>query len=339
MKYITDYQLDINRGFQCKVNTKCFNIQFHISSDNVLWFLTHQFEKLLIELGLDPEVAVKPYGKLEANHLVYCNSPQQCYDLCQHIVNKYFKPDSFIKNDEEFTVEINGNKHKFFLTKNVMFYWDSKTINAFHFNDHISLTGISNICHILKINKYKHHNNKIGFETKEDAIKFAKYVIQYHYPRKETKECSEKSRKHLAKYYNPTQNVVMFSNKNFYLDKWNNEGHCFWRNTTIGAHILYEQFKLTKDQVLVICSNLNLLAYFHSNVLIFESTTDAIKFTDYLIETYIIKKEKTYDTNRLRKERTSLSRGAKPAGSIIHGRRSKASVRCRHLEHKARIGC
>ena len=111
------------------------------------------------------------------------------------------------------------------------------------------------------------------------------------------------------------KDLITIDEENFYLDKWNNEGHWFWRNTTIGAPALYEQFKLTKGQVLVICSNLNLLAYFHSNVLIFESTTDAIKFTDYLIETYIIK-----------------------AGGIIHGRRSKASVRCGRIEHKARIG-
>jgi hypothetical protein len=175
----------------------------------------------------------------------------------------------------------------------------------------------------------------IGFDTKEDALKFANYIKVQFYNRQ---EWIQHSRRHLAKYYNPTQNIVMFPNKNFYLDKWNNDGHWYWRNTTIGAPVLYEQFKLTKGQVLVICSNLNLLAYFHSNVLIFESTTDAIKFTDYLIETYIIKKEKTYDTNQLRKERTAISRGAKPAGSIIHGRRSKASVRCRRIEHKACLG-
>lgn len=251
MHYITDYQLDINNGFQCKVNEKLFEIQFNESCDCRHWFITDPFRKLLIELELNPDVAVRPHGKFKDNNLCYCNSKQQCYNLCQHIVDTYFQP-----------------------------------------------TDIS----------------------------------------KETKKYCEKSRRYLLKYYNPTQNIVMFPNKNFYLDKWNNEGHWFWRNITIGAPALYEQFKLTLNQVLVICKNLNLLAYFYSNILIFENTTDAIKFTDYLIETYIIKKEKTYE-NQLRKERTSLSRGAKPAGSIIHGRRSKASIRCRHIEYKARIGC
>lgn len=339
MSYITDYQLDIEKGFQYKIQSHMHTCPFLFSQIKGLWYI-NGFTVLTRALDINWEDLLKKFISCKIiDSVFYCNSKEQCCDLCQHIVDKYFKPDTFTKNDEEFTIEIYGNKHTFFLTKNGLFYWDSKTIEAYHFNDHIPLTKIGNICNILKIDKYKHHNGKIGFETKEDAIKFAKYVIQYYYPRKETKEWCKKSRKHLAKYYNSTENIVCFSDKAFVLCKWNNDGHWYWKNTSIGAQALYEQFNLTTNQILNICNNLNLLAYFWSNILIFENATDPIKFTDYLIETYIIKKEKTYDTNRLRKERTSLSRGAKPAGSIIHGRRSKASIRCRHLEHKARIGC
>lgn len=186
----------------------------------------------------------------------------------------------------------------------------------------------------------KHAYNVIFCKSKNLCYELCQHIVKTYFKPTQTdkKEWREKSRRYLAKYYNSTQNIVMFPNKNFYLDKWNNEGHWFWRNTTIGSHTLYEQFNLTKGQVLVICSNLNLSAYFHSNVLIFESTTDAIKFTDYLIETYIIKKEKTYDTNQLRKERATISGGAKPAGSIIHGRRSKASIRRGCIKHQTCIG-
>lgn len=250
MNFITDYQLDIDKGFMCKVNGIAYQFDFTYSTQQHLYYISNIL-KLADFLEIDRAELKGIFNNKTAYDVIYCGSKQECYDLCQHIVGIYFQP-----------------------------------------------TNIA----------------------------------------KETKELCEKSRRHLAKYYNPAKNIVIFPYKNFYLYKWNNEGHWFWRNTSIGSSTLYEQFKLTKDQVLVICSNLNLLAYFAGNVLVFENATDAIKFTDYLIETYIIKKEKTYDTNQLRKERTAIRRGAKPAGNCIHGRRGKASVRCRYLKHKARIG-
>jgi hypothetical protein len=249
-------------------------------------------------------------------------------------VKTYFKPADIERDIISFRC---GNKSYKFELKLLLgkYVWENTTDTLKHIVDKSSI-NIKKVEEELNIKIYEVPNfGYLGFDNREDALKFAKLVKENFYDKQ---EWCEKSRRYLTKYYNPTQNIVMFPNKNFYLDKWNNEGHWFWRNTTIGSHVLYEQFKLTKGQVLVICSNLNLLAYFHSNILIFENTTDAIKFTDYLIETYIIKKEKTYDTNQLRKERTAISRGAKPAGGIIHGRRSKASVRCGRIEHKARIG-
>lgn len=249
MNYITDYQLDIDRGFQCKVNGKLFEIYFSKSADDKHWFITDQFRKLLIKLELNPDVAVRPYGKFEANHLCYCDSKQQCYDLCQSVVAAYFKP-----------------------------------------------TEVSHI-----------------------------------------KECSEKSRRHLAKYYNDDQSIVAINGKQWNLI-WDQSRNVWWyHHRELGVSKYWECFGFNHKSVIDLCSYLGISAKY-TNKLEFDSRQDAIKFTDYLIETYIIKKEKTYDTNQLRKERTSLSRGAKPAGSIIHGRRSKASVRCGRIEHKACLG-
>ena len=338
MNYITVYQLDINGGFQCKVNGKTFNCTFEWSSSKKQYYVSNILN-VADAMEIPRQEFIGIFNSDYINHVIYCNSKQQCYDLCQYIVDQYFMPNCFTKNDEEFTVEISGNKHTFFLTKNEMFYWDSKTIKAFHFNDHISLTAIANICNILNINKYKHHNNKIGFETKEDAIKFAKYVIQYHYPRKETKEWNEKSRRYLAKYYADDSYRINLPERSFSLRRYN-VSTWYWHNNNLAdpSNCIYSQFKVSKGQALEICNKLNLKCILHATVPTFENTNDAIKFTDYLIETYIIKKEKTYDTNQLRKERTSISRGAKPTGNIIHGRRSKASVRCGCVKHQTCFG-
>lgn len=238
MNYITDYQLDIDRGFQCKVNEKIFQIMFNLSIDEELWFLSHQFEKLLIELELDPNSAVKPYGTCASNHLVYCNSKQQCYDLCQHIVNKCFKPKE--NNYKPLVQDIN------FTYNNTLYQFKLKKLDRkyvwYNINNTCTYIMLKNHPDFLKIKEklgipifISNKTEYLGFETPEDAIKFATYIVKNYYSQ---------------------------SNKNY----------------------------------------------------------------------------KTYE-NQLRKERTSLSRGTKPAGSIIHGRRSKASVRCRHIEHKARIGC
>lgn len=248
MNYITDYQLDIDKGFMCIVNDIVYQFDFKYSTKKYLYYVSNIL-KLADFLEIDRSELKGIFNNETAYDVIYCNSKQQCYDLCQHIVKTYFRPKQTDK-----------------------------------------------------------------------------------------KESCEKSRRYLTKYYSPTQDIVLFPDKTFYLYKWNNEGHWYWRNTSIGAHTLYEQFNLTKDQVLGICSNLKLLAYFRSSILIFENATDPIKFTDYLIETYIIKKEKTYDTNQLRKERATISRGAKPTGSIVHGRRGKASIRRGCIEHKACFG-
>lgn len=249
MHYITDYQLDINRGFQCKVNGKAFNCTFNLNSLNKQYFITNILS-VADAIGIPRQEFIDVFNSSYISNSIYCISKQQCYDLCQHIVATYFKP-----------------------------------INV-------------------------------------------SYI----------KECCEKSREHLKHYYHGTEQVN-FPNGTFILKQCRAREY-FWSGTNpnIGSKDIYMQFKLSLDQILRICDNLKLHAYFAVPTLLFGSREDAIKFADYLIETYIIKKEKTYDTNQLRKERTSIRRGVEPAGRIIHGRRSKASVRCRHIEHKACVG-
>lgn len=333
MHYITDYQLDIKKGFQCKVNGKTFNCSFAWSSSKKRYYISYLL-KVADAMEIPRQEFIGIFNNKHVNHVIYCDSKQQCYDLCQHIVKTYFKPADIERDIISFRC---GNEsYKFELKLLSGKYVWKNTVDRLKYIVNKSQIDLAKLREELNIKIYDVVNlGYLGFDSREDALKFAKYIKETFYDKQ---EWCEKSRRYLTKYYNSTENTVCFAGKAFVLSKWNNEGHWYWRNTSIGAPALYEQFKLTKGQILVICNNLNLLAYFHSNVLIFESTTDAIKFTDYLIETYIIKKEKTYDTNQLRKERTAISRGAKPAGSIIHGRRSKASVRCGCIEHKACLG-
>lgn len=334
MHYITDYQLDINKGFMCKVNGKTFKCEFLSTVVIGKHFYVSNILKVADAMGVPRYEFIGIFNSEHVNHVIYCDSRQQCYDLCQHIVNTYFRPTenwrdivSFKCGNESYKFELTVLAGKFMWRNS---YDDSTPlINK-------SQVDIQKVKEELSIKIYTlAHCDSFGFDSREDALKFAKWVKENFYDKK---EWCENSRRYLTKYYNSTENTVIFSGKAFILNKWNNEGHWYWRNTSIGAHALYEQFNLTKDQVLGICNNLKLLAYFRSNILIFENATDPIKFTDYLIETYIIKKEKTYDTNQLHKERTAISRGAKPAGGIIHGRRSKASVRCGCIKHQTCIG-
>lgn len=176
----------------------------------------------------------------------------------------------------------------------------------------------------------------LGFDSREDALKFAKWVKENFYDKK---EWCEKSRRHLLKYYYNDQYGINLPERSFSLRRYNGS-YWYWHNNNLKdpSNCIYSQFKLSKGQSLEICNKLNLSCILYATIPTFENPNDAVKFADYLIETYIIKKEKTYDTNQLRKERTAISRGAKPAGGIIHGRRSKASVRCGRIEHKACLG-
>ena len=335
MNYITDYQLDIDKGFMCKVNGISYQFDFKYSTRKYRYYVSNIL-KLADFLEIDRSELKGIFNNETAYDVIYCDSKQQCYDLCQHIVSTYFKPDVFRKNEEEFSVVIDSTVHSFYITKNIMFYWDSKTIASRRFTSHLSLDKIKAICATLNIDS-KHHNFTYGFNTKDDAVKFAKYVIKYYYSIK--KEINaEKSRRYLTKYYANDESYVILNNVQWNLI-WDQRKNVWWyHSSTNGISEYFTQFGLkTAKEVINLCSCLGISAKY-TNKVEFDSRQDAIKFTDYLIETYIIKKEKTYDTNQLRKERATINRGAKPAGSIIHGRRSKASIRRGCIKHQTCIG-
>ena len=334
MHYITDYQLDINKGFMCKVNGKPFRCEFLTTEVLGKHFYVSNILKVADAMGVPRYEFIGIFNSEHVNHVIYCDSRQQCYDLCQHIVKTYFKP----ADSERYIINFRcGNKFYKFELKLLLgkYVWENTTDTLKHIIDKSSI-NIEKVKEELNIKMYEVSNfGYLGFDSREDALKFAKWVSETLYDKK---EICKKSREQLKHYYHGTEQVN-FPNSTFILKQFRAREY-FWSgsNPNIGSKDMYRQFELSTDQTLKICDKLKLHAYFCSNILLFGSREDAIKFTDYLIETYIIKKEKTYDTNQLRKERTAISRGAKPAGGIIHGRRSKASVRCRRIKHKACLG-
>lgn len=353
MHYITDYQLDIKKGFQCKVNGKTFNCSFAWSSSKKRYYVSYLL-KVADAMEIPRQEFIGIFNSDCANDVLYCNSEQECYDLCQHIVKTYFNPSNGWK--DIISIRCGNKSYKFELKLLAGKYVWENTIDRLKYLVNKSQIDLAKLREELNIKIYDVLNlGYLGFDSREDALKFAKWVKTNLYSKPECEEFkqsiikyyiddeyivnnTEKSREHLKHYYHGTEQVN-FPNGTFILKQFR-AGEYFWSGSdpNIWSKDLYKQFELSPDQVVKICNNLKLHAYFVSNTLLFDDRKDAIKFTDYLIETYIIKKEKTYDTNQLRKERTAISRGAKPAGSIIHGRRSKASVRCRRIEHKACLG-
>ena len=354
MHYITDYQLDINKGFMCKVNGKTFKCEFLSTVVIGKHFYVSNILKVADAMEIPRHEFIDIFNSDHVNHVIYCDSRQQCYDLCQVIVTTYFKPADIERDIISFRC---GNEsYKFELKILSGKYVWKNTIDRLKYIVDKSRIDLTKLREELNIKIYEIQNlGYLGFDSREDALKFAKWVKTNLYSKPECEEFkqsvvkyymddgylvnnTEKSREHLKHYYHGAEQVN-FPNGTFILKQFRAREY-FWSgsNPNIGSNDIYRQFELSKDQILKICDNLKLHAYFYSSLLLFGDRKDAIKFTDYLIETYIIKKEKTYDTNQLRKERTAISRGAKPAGGIIHGRRSKASVRCGCIEHKACLG-
>ena len=331
MHYITDYQLDINKGFMCKVNGKTFKCEFLSTVVLGKHFYVSNILKVADAMGIARHEFIGIFNSEHVNHVIYCDSKQQCYDLCQIIVKTYFKPANVEKDIISFRC---GNEsHKFELELLLGKYvWKNTTDSLKHIVNK-SQVNLTKLREDLNIKIYEMPNfSYLGFDSREDALKFAKWVQENFYDKK---EWCEKSRRHLLKYYNDKR--VSICNHTFILT--NISSDLYWQLNEMGSSsLLYTQFSLTDLDVEEICKSLNIHMTWYQMILAFSSVQDAMKFTDYLIETYIIKKEKTYDTNQLRKERTAISRGAKPAGGIIHGRRSKASVRCGCIEHKACLG-
>ena len=236
MNYITDYQLDIDEGFMCKVNDVPYHFDFKYSMRRCSYYVSNIL-KLADLLEIDRSELKGIFNNGTAYDVIYCNSKQQCYDLCQHIVNTYFKP---------------------------------KPI------DHIRL------------------------------------VPDIHFT-------------YNGQYYHFTLKTL--------------DGKYVWQNVNdVCTHIFIKTHpdlpKIKKEL------NINISTSSHSEYLGFDTKIDASKFIKYIIDQYYSqsnKKETTYE-NQLRKERATIRGGAKPTGSIIHGRRSKASIRRGCIKHQTCIG-
>lgn len=341
MNFITDYQLDIDKGFMCKVNGVAYQFDFKYSTRKYLYYVSNIL-KLADHLEIDRSELKGIFNNETAYDVIYCDSKQECYDLCLHIIKTYFRPKQTeherLVPDIHFTY--NDKHYQFTLkTLNTKYVWQNVNDICTHIfiKTHPDLPKIKKE---LNINiSTSQHSEYLGFDTKEDAIKFVKHIIKYYYSGTDKKEWYERSRRYLTKYYADDESYVILNNVQWNLIWDQKRNMWYFYNAEHGYHTFFRQFGI-KDakEAIAIGSKLGLLVQFTTYKLEFESRHDAIKFTDYLIETYIIKKEKTYDTNQLRKERTAISRGAKPTGSIIHGRRSKASIRCGCIEHKACLG-
>ena len=237
MNFITDYQLDIDKGFMCKVNGVAYQFDFKYSTRKYLYYVSNIL-KLADLLEINRSELKGIFNNETAYDVIYCNSKQQCYDLCQIIVQLYFRPKQI--GHERLVPDVN------FIYNDKLYQFTLKILN-----EKYVWQNVNDIC------------THIFIKTHPDLPKIKKEL------------------------------------------------------------------------------NINISTSPHSEYLGFDTKIDAGKFIRYIIDQYYSqsnKKETTYDTNRLRKERATINRGAKPAGSIIHGRRSKASVRCGCIEHKACLG-
>jgi hypothetical protein len=237
MNFITDYQLDINKGFMCRVNDIPYHFDFKYSTQKYKYYISNIL-KLADFLEIDRSELIGIFNSDTAYNVIYCNSKQQCYDLCQIIVQLYFRPKQ--TGHERLVPDVN------FIYNDKLYQFTLKTLNGKYV-----WQNVNDIC------------THIFIKTHPDLPKIRKEL------------------------------------------------------------------------------NINISVSSHSEYLGFDTKEDAVKFITYIVDHYYSqsnKKEKTYDTNQLRKKRTAISRGAKPAGSIIHGRRSKAAIKCRHIEHKACLG-
>lgn len=98
MHYITDYQLDINKGFMCRVNGKPFRCEFLTTDVLGKHFYVSNILKVADAMGITRQEFIGIFNSHHINHAIYCDSRQQCYDLCQHIVKTYFKPAEITKD-------------------------------------------------------------------------------------------------------------------------------------------------------------------------------------------------------------------------------------------------
>jgi hypothetical protein len=190
MHYITDYQLDINKGFMCKVNGKTFNCSFAWSCSKKQFYVSHLL-KVADAMEVPRQEFLGIFNSDHANDAVYCNSGKECYDLCQHIVKTYFRPKQTeherLVPDEYFTY--NGQSYQFTLkTLNGKYVWQNVNDICTHIfiKTHPDLPKIKKE---LNINiSTSPHSEYLGFDTKIDAVNFIRYIVDQYYSQSNKKE-------------------------------------------------------------------------------------------------------------------------------------------------------
>lgn len=190
MNYIIDYQLDIDKGFMCKVNGISYQFDFKYSTQKHKYYISNILN-LADYLEIDRSELKGIFNSDTAYNVIYCDSKQQCYDLCQIIVQLYFRPKqtkherlipdvNFIYNDKlyQFTLKILNEKY----------VWQNVNDIRKHFfmKNHPDLPKIKKE---LNINiSTSQHSEYLGFDTKIDAVKFITYIVDHYYSQSNKKE-------------------------------------------------------------------------------------------------------------------------------------------------------
>lgn len=194
MNYITDYQLDINKGFMCKVNGKTFKCEFLISNSTGKHFYISNILHVADAMGIPRHEFIGIFNSDHVNHVIYCDSKQECYDLCQHIVKTYFRPKQTeherLVPDIHFTY--NDKHYQFTLkTLNGKYVWQNVNDICTHIfiKTHPDLPKIKKE---LNINiSTSPHSEYLGFDTIIDAGNFIRYIIDQYYSQSNKKETYE----------------------------------------------------------------------------------------------------------------------------------------------------
>ena len=77
MNYITDYQLDIDKGFMCKVNGTTFTCEFKYSDASLRWFISNIL-RVADAMEIPRQNFINIFNSDYINHVIYCDSKQQC---------------------------------------------------------------------------------------------------------------------------------------------------------------------------------------------------------------------------------------------------------------------
>lgn len=179
-------------------------------------------------------------------------------------------------------------------------------------------------------------------KSKEDLLKLIDALLKYNNP----KYCLQEDYPILS-FYNIDKTVVTFKelNVHYYL----HSGNSYWWTTSDfkNENYIFTQLKITDKNKWI----KNIQGYYITDDEDYfpasETKEDAYKVMDALIAEYIkqFQPKTTIKTNsygdskiELRRKKADIRVGSCPAGGIIYGKRSKASVRSRRVSYQTCIG-